>query len=88
MTLFELLDHDLSLTEMVTQSLQASHQQISELEQQLKQQLSPEQWHTYVALSDAVLDHHLAVNERYFDVGVRCGMALLLFWAFTKAKVS
>ena len=86
MTLFELLDHDLSLTEMVTQSLQASHNQISDLEQQLKQQLSSEQWQTYVALSDAVLDHHLIVNERYFEAGVRCGMALLLFWALAKAK--
>jgi hypothetical protein len=86
MSLFHLLDHDLALTEMVTQPLVPSHQRISSLEQCLKYQLSSDQWQTYVDLSDATLDHHLAVNEQYFEAGVRWGMALMVLWALSKAK--
>lgn len=86
MALLNLLDHDLTLTETITQPLRTSHQRISGLEQRLKHQLSFEQWQTYVDLSDATLDHHLAVNEQYFDAGVRYGMALLLFWALARAR--
>lgn len=86
MTLFELLDHDLTLTEAVTKSLQTSHQHISCLEQQLKRQLTPEQWAHYVEVSDATLDHHLDVNKQYFDAGVRYGMVLVLFLALARVK--
>lgn len=86
MTIFDLLDHDLMLTETITEPLQASHQRISRLEQRLKRQLSPEQWESYVDVSDATLDHHLDVNKQYFDAGLRYGMALVLFLALAKAK--